>query len=71
MAEKDITKRNEYWDVVRGIAIMNIVIGHVGTIPRPLAIMLNFYHCGIFFFISGALFKEKKDNWRSIDEHYA
>lgn len=51
------TSRSKFWDVVRGLGILSIVIGHSWgpAIPYVYA-----YHLAIFFFVSGFLYNYKK-----------
>lgn len=54
-----VTARSKFWDAVKALGIACVVIGHAGFIPLTAAIIMNYFHLGIFFFVSGALFKEK------------
>lgn len=49
--------RSPYWDIVRGIGILSIVMGHcfAGSIQYVYT-----YHLAVFFFVSGFLYSEKK-----------
>ncbi|BBK78210.1 acyltransferase family protein [Clostridium butyricum] len=53
-------KRDEYWDIIKGLGILAVVLGHSGCGIKAIGRILYFYHMGLFFFISGALFNEKK-----------
>ncbi len=46
-----------YWNIVKGISILCIVIGHTGI---PLIYYVYLFHLAIFFFVSGYLYKEEK-----------
>ena len=46
-----------YWNIVKGIGILCIVIGHTGI---PLLYYVYLFHLAIFFFVSGYLYKEEK-----------
>lgn len=58
----DKNERISYWDIVKGIAIMCVVMGHSGIPNTALLYIINYFHMAIFFFVSGALYKEKNDN---------
>lgn len=49
--------RSPYWDILRGIGILSIVMGHCfsGSIQYVYT-----YHLAVFFFVSGFLYSEKK-----------
>lgn len=49
--------RSRYWDIVRGIGILSIVMGHCFS---KSIIYVYTYHLAIFFFVSGFLYHEKK-----------
>ncbi|MDF9825622.1 fucose 4-O-acetylase-like acetyltransferase [Breznakia sp. PF5-3] len=49
--------RNTYWDVVKGISIISIVIGH--CMPF-LSRFVYLYHLAIFIFVGGYLFNNAK-----------
>ena len=49
-------ERDEYWDIVKGLGIIAIVIGHTNS---PLTPFVYMYHLALFFFISGFLYKDK------------
>ena len=48
--------RDYYWDIVKGLGIIAIVVGHTGS---PLTPYVYMYHLVLFFFISGYLYKDK------------
>lgn len=60
-------KRLDYLDVAKGIAILTVILGHVGIIGdigpkglfymRKIDILFYIFHMPIFFIISGYLFK--------------
>lgn len=62
-----ITKRNEYFDVLRGFGILCVVLGHVlnekfGNIETEIVRKFIYtYHLPLFFFISG--YFTKKDSF--------
>jgi fucose 4-O-acetylase-like acetyltransferase len=48
--------RNQWIDILKGIGILFIVIGHI--VSGPLRDFLYLFHVPIFFFLSGYLFKK-------------
>ncbi|MDO4961981.1 MAG: acyltransferase family protein [Eubacteriales bacterium] len=52
-------KRDEYWDVVRGLGILAIVLGHI-CFYGDVKAFVYLFHVPFFFFISGALYNETK-----------
>lgn len=50
-------KRSAYWDIVKGIGIISIVLGHSCFFAVK---WVYAYHMMLFFFISGYLFSDKK-----------
>ena len=51
-------ERDPYWDIVKGIGILSIVIGHIAT-----GFLHNFvytYHLAIFYFVAIYFYNEKK-----------
>lgn len=48
-------ERSPYWDIVKGLGIIAIVLGH----SRPTG-FVYLYHLALFFFVSGYLYSEKK-----------
>lgn len=51
-------KRNDTYDIVKGIAIILMVIGHSGC-PYYLKNYIYLFHMPIFYFVSGYFFNEK------------
>lgn len=51
------SSRSKFWDLMRGIGILSIVIGHscAAAVQYVYA-----YHLAVFFFVSGFLYNEKK-----------
>lgn len=49
---KNKGKRDQTWDIVKGIGIVLVVIGHSGC-PAYLKHFIYLFHMGLFFFISG------------------
>lgn len=65
MANKTISERNPHLDILKGIGIVSVVIGHAFDIEvaaSPMASTLyNFlyvWHLPIFFFVAGYSFKD-------------
>lgn len=46
----------EYWNIVKGLGILLVVIGHTMS---PWRDFIYTYHMSLFFFVSGILYKEK------------
>ena len=51
--------RIDYIDVLKGIGILFVIIGHMYTVPECKAYVYSF-HLPLFFIISGALLNESK-----------
>ena len=49
-----------FWDIVKGIGIVSIVIGHSCGAFVDVTRFVYLYHLPIFFFVSGFLYSEKK-----------
>lgn len=59
--------RSRFWDLVRGIGILAIVMGH----SCPFVIQYVYaFHLAVFFFVSGYLYQEGKYGLRPFD-HFA
>lgn len=52
-------ERNLYMDIVKGIGILLVVIGHCET---PIGRYIYLFHMPLFFFISGYFYKDKYSN---------
>lgn len=50
--------RNHSFSIMKGIAIISVVLGHCTLVPFAES-FVNQYHLGAFFFVSGYFFKEK------------
>lgn len=48
--------RDQYWDVIKGLGIIAVVVGHTGG---PLGPYIYMYHLALFFFVAGFFYKEK------------
>jgi len=61
--EKASAGRLEYIDVLRGFAVILVIVGHCA--PPTLDTYIFSFHMPLFFFISGVLFafKERQDNF--------
>ena len=57
LAESRTQARSSFWDLVRGIGILSIVMGHS---CRQVIPYVYTYHLAVFFFVSGYLYNEKK-----------
>lgn len=51
------SKNRKYWNIVKGLGILSIVIGHSCEALVPFVYL---YHLAIFFFVSGYLYNEEK-----------
>lgn len=50
------TDRSAYWDIVKGLAIIAIVMGHCGI----LTAYVYLFHLAVFFFVTGYFYNENK-----------
>jgi len=48
-------KRDIYWDIIKGLGIIAIVLGHIAS---PYSSFVYLYHLSLFFFVSGFLYKD-------------
>lgn len=48
--------RDAYWDVVKGLGILLVLLGHTGMFLTPYLYM---YHVPLFFFVAGYFYNEK------------
>ena len=55
--EKFDFSNRKYWNIVKGISILSIVIGHCCYFLVPFVYL---YHLAIFFFVSGYFYSETK-----------
>lgn len=51
------SSNRKYWNIVKGISILSIVIGHCCYFLVPFVYL---YHLAIFFFVSGYFYSEEK-----------
>lgn len=56
-----MTKRLDYLDVAKGIAIIFVMMGHSCGFPFKLTNVLTAYYMPLFFLISGYVYSEKND----------
>lgn len=67
--EKQTNKRDIYIDIIKGIGITSIVIGHaswnlnIAGCIIPIGIFVYLYHLAIFLFCSGYLFNDTIQNY--------
>lgn len=57
-----MNKRIEYIDMLKGFAMVLVILGHMTYTPRELKILLYIFHIPLFFFLSGFTFSIKKYN---------
>ena len=57
--KEKLKKRDDFWDVVKGIGIISIVAGHISPDSNIIK-FLYAYHLVIFYFVSGYFYNEKK-----------
>lgn len=58
---KNETKRLDYLDMARGLAIILVILGHIYPAGN-LKVILTSFHVPLFFIISGMLIKHKNEN---------
>ena len=49
--------RDDLWDILKGIGIFAVVVGHSGC-PKPLSCFISAFHMPLFFIISGILLND-------------
>lgn len=54
-------KRLTFLDMLKGIAILLVVLGHTGLIPHAVNTWLSTFHLPAFFIVSGMLMQLKKE----------
>lgn len=63
---KEINSKNfMFWNIVKGVGIISIVVGH--RCPSLAVHFVYLYHLAVFFFVSGYLYSERK---YSADPHF-
>ena len=48
--------RSAFWDIMKGLGIIAVVIGHSGSFLKPFVYM---YHLILFFYVAGYLYNDK------------
>ena len=48
--------RDRRLDIIKALGILLVILGHTGI--EPASSFVNLFHVGIFFVVSGILFKE-------------
>lgn len=61
-------KRITYFDMVKGLAIILVVLGHIEYISDPLRTWISSFHMPVFFVVSGMLMRYKNEADRDISE---
>ena len=51
--------RSAFWDIMKGLGIIAVVVGHSGSVLTPLVYM---YHLILFFYVSGYLYNDTYSN---------
>ena len=57
-------KRNDVWDIVKGLGILFVVAGH--GFQGDISKFVNLFHIPLFFFVSGLVFKFRDRSFISI-----
>ena len=65
-AQSNSGKRITYLDMVRGIAIFLVVLGHSGAIDHSKNTWLSTFHLPAFFLVSGILMGMKKEDEKNL-----
>lgn len=60
------TKRLDYLDMVKGIGIFFVVLGHIEYISNPLRVWISSFHMPLFFIVSGLLMAVKNEPFRDF-----
>ncbi len=63
-----VKERIGYYDIARGLGIIFVVIGHIGTFYVPFRSVVITFHMALFFMISGMLILETGEEARSLRE---
>ena len=61
-------KRLDYLDMVKGIGILLVVIGHMQDISTGLRVWISSFHMPLFFIVSGILMAVKNEPDKNIKE---
>lgn len=51
-------ERDKYWDIIKGLGIIAVVLGHTGV----LGYFVSLYHLPLFFFVAGHFYNDKYTN---------
>jgi len=55
-------ERKHYIDIMKGIGILLVIIGHMQKIVNPVVLTIIYsFHIPLFYFVSGLLYNEKND----------
>jgi len=63
-----VKERIACYDIARGLGIIFVVIGHIGTFYGPFRSFIITFHMALFFMISGMLIFETGEEERSLAE---
>lgn len=58
------TKRLDWIDIAKGIAIILVIVGHTVPNPSPLRHAIFSFHMPVFFILAGYTFRPKP--WREL-----
>lgn len=61
-------ERIGYYDIARGLGIIFVVIGHIGTFYGPFRSFIITFHMALFFMISGMLILETGEEEKTLAE---
>lgn len=61
-------KRLDYLDMVKGIGIFFVVLGHMEDIAGGTRIWISSFHMPLFFIVSGLLMAVKKEDEENLDD---
>lgn len=60
-------KRLDYLDMVKGVGIFFVVLGHIEYISTPLRVWISSFHMPLFFIVSGLLMSIKNEPERDFN----
>ena len=61
-------KRITYFDMVKGLAIILVVLGHIEYISDPLRVWISSFHMPVFFVVSGMLIRYKDETSADLSD---